>query len=188
MKSKKTTVVLTKGAVVSSLIQEPGNYIIAKMKNEITENSLPPDQYQGSSDDIIYHKIAAGMRKGAEVMNTSVCYKKEQGILAVHVNATKSWAHKKLAVGTLCMAMPFNESSTKGRVSCHVNIHNITEKLSAHSSEFQSFAQSFLWDSYLNLTVGLFISMVDRGQLDEAVLFCPSEHMKRYDKDMLKTT
>ena len=172
-------------ACIKTLCETDRVYIVVK-KPPTVMKILPPSNYGGSSDEIVYKKIAVGHRAGVEVISTAVAYKKEQGVLGMHVTAGVAWTHKKLAVGTLGMALPFSASSKPGRVSCHINIKEVRSKLSSHSSNFQDYAQSLLFDSYLTLTTGLFVSLVDRGQLDEAVLFSPAKHAEWYKTEMLQ--
>ena len=185
MNLNEAHIVAADNACIKTICETDALYLIVK-KPPVAMQVLPPSKYGGSSDEIVYRKIAVGHRAGAEVISTAVAYKKEQGVLGMHVTAGVAWTHKKLAVGTLGMALPFSASSKPGRVSCHINIKEVRSKLSSHSSNFQDYAQSLLFDSYLTLTTGLFVSLVDRGQLDEAVLFSPAKHAEWYKTEMLQ--
>lgn len=186
VKTDNTQTTLAKELEVDNALKTLGWIHILKKKSdtplEIMEGGMA---YRGSNDSIVYDKIVSGTKEGSEVFVVSAAYKTEKQSLAVHVN-TQKWKHSNTARTTLSMALPFQNSSTAGRISCHINVGAMATALSDHSSKFQEMAQTLMWDNFLRLTIGITGSMVDRGQLDKAVIFSPQEHIKRYRVDMLK--
>lgn len=187
VKNKNETTTIAENVAVDDMLQGAGIYHIVK-KMQHANLVVPPEgmAYRGSSHDIVYDKIAVGFKQGEEVFVVAACYKVETQTLAIHVNAWPKWKHGKTAHNTLAMALPFQNSSTKGRISCHVGIGKMATALVDHSTKFQEMAQTLMWDNFLRLTIGISASMVDRGQLDKAAVFSPQEHVDRYRKDMLK--
>ena len=187
VKSNSTQTMLANELEVDSVLQTLGSVYVVKHKaDKVLHVAEGMKAYAGSSESIVYDKIASGSKDSKEVFIVSASYKVKKQSLAVHVNTINNWKHANTARTTLSMALPFQNSGTAGRISCHVNVGAMADALGDHSSKFQEMAQTLMWDNFLRLTIGITGSMVDRGQLDKAVIFSPAEHTKRYRIDMLK--
>lgn len=186
VKSKSTQTTLASELEVDSALQTVGSIYVVKHKaDKVLHVAEGMKAYAGSNESIVYDKIVSGSKDSKEVFIVSACYKVAKQSLAVHVN-TNNWKHSSTARTTLSMALPFQNSGTAGRISCHINVGAMATALGDHSSKFQEMAQTLMWDNFLRLTIGITGSMVDRGQLDKAVILSPQEHIKRYRIDMLK--
>ena len=133
VKNKSTQTTVAKELEVDNALQTLGSiYVVKNEADKVLHISEGGMAYNGSSDSIVYDKIVSGNRDGKEVFVVSACYKVEKQSLAVHVN-TASWKHANTARTTLSMALPFQNSGTAGRISCHINVGAMANALSDHS-------------------------------------------------------